>query len=51
MPDVMDVWRAGAPHIDISAPDIYGSDFAACCAKYTRSGNPLFIPETRGMGR
>jgi len=48
MPDVMDVWRAGAPRIDLFAPDIYSPDFEAWCAKYTRSGNPLFIPETNG---
>jgi len=49
MPDVMDVWRAGAPRIDILSPDIYDYDFAAVCARYARSGNPLFIPETRGL--
>ena len=43
---VMDIWRAGGPQIDILSPDIYGGDFAAFCAKYTQSGNPLFIPET-----
>jgi hypothetical protein len=45
---VMDIWRAGGPQIDILSPDIYGGDFAAFCAKYTQSGNPLFIPETGG---
>ena len=44
---VMDVWRAGGPQIDILSPDIYGGNFQAFCAKYTQSGNPLFIPETR----
>ena len=48
MPDALDVWRAGAPRLDIFAPDIYSPDFEAWCAKYTRSGNPLFIPETNG---
>jgi hypothetical protein len=46
---VMDVWKAGGPQIDMLSPDIYGEgDFAAFCAKYTQSGNPLFIPETGG---
>jgi Domain of unknown function (DUF5597)/Beta-galactosidase len=49
MSDVFDVWRAGAPQIDIISPDIYDSDFASMCSLYTRSGNPLFIPETRGF--
>jgi len=45
-PSVIDVWRAGAPQIDMLCPDIYGGDFKGMCADYTRSGNPLFIPET-----
>jgi hypothetical protein len=45
---VMDVWRAGGPHIDFISPDIYSQvDFAGFCGKYTQGGNPLFIPETR----
>ena len=46
MPDAMDIWRAGAPRIDLFAADIYSPDFVGFCAKYTQSGNPLFIPET-----
>jgi hypothetical protein len=46
---VMDVWKAAAPQIDMLSPDIYSErDFPAFCAKYTQSGNPLFIPETGG---
>jgi hypothetical protein len=45
-PAVIDVWRAGAPKIDMLSPDIYGGDYLGMCAEYTRSGNPLFIPET-----
>ena len=48
-PQVIDVWRAGAPQIDFIAPDIYIVDhFRYICDQYTLSGNPLFIPETRG---
>jgi hypothetical protein len=47
MPDVWDVWRAGAPGIDMYSPDC-SSHFAEFCAKYTQSGNPLFIPEMTG---
>ncbi|MCX7045820.1 MAG: DUF5597 domain-containing protein, partial [Candidatus Sumerlaeota bacterium] len=42
---VMDVWRAAAPALDFIAPDIYLPDFKGICARYTRSGNPLMIPE------
>src|SRR5271157_26286 len=46
---MMDVWRAGGPQIDFLAPDPHTvSEYAAFCAKYTQSGNPLFIPETNG---
>jgi hypothetical protein len=48
-PQVIDVWRAGAPSIDFIAPDIYIVDeFRYICDQYTLSGNPLFIPETTG---
>ncbi len=48
-PQVIDVWRAAAPSIDLLAPDIYIVDeFRYVCDVYTLSANPLFIPETRG---
>ena len=40
-----DVWRAAAPHMALFAPDIYVGEFKEVCAAYTRSGNPLWIPE------
>ena len=46
---VMDVWKAGAPQIDMLSPDAYSDrDFVAFCARYSQSGNPLFIPENMG---
>jgi beta-galactosidase GanA len=47
LPHLMDVWRAGALHIDFLSPDIYFPNFAEWCEKYRRSANPLFIPEMR----
>ena len=47
LPHVLDVWRAGAPAIDMLSPDAY-NNFVDFCGKYDRSGNPLFIPETNG---
>ena len=41
-----DVWRAGAPDLDILAPDIHIDYFDDVCERYLRGGNPLFIPET-----
>jgi beta-galactosidase GanA len=45
LPHLMDIWRAGAPEIDLLAPDIYFPNFVEWVEKYHRSGNPLFIPE------
>lgn len=42
-----DIWRAAAPHIDILSPDIYLDDFPTVLSLYARSGNPVFIPESR----
>ncbi len=46
LPQVHDVWRAGAPAVDILAPDLYLEYFDEVAARFTRNGNPLFIPET-----
>jgi hypothetical protein len=48
LPQVIDIWRAAAPSIDFLAPDIYVDYFTTVCEDFTKSGNPLFIPETRG---
>jgi hypothetical protein len=48
VPQVINVWQAGAPAIDIEAPDLYVQEFEELCARFNRSGNPLFIPESRG---
>jgi len=46
---VMDLWKAGGPQIDMLSPDAYSDrDFVGFCARYTQSGNPLFIPENMG---
>ncbi len=46
LPQVHDVWRAAAPAIDLLAPDLYLQYFDEVCTRFTRNGNPLFIPET-----
>jgi Domain of unknown function (DUF5597)/Beta-galactosidase len=45
--NVLDIWKAGAPHIDLLAPDIYNPYFESVCEDFTRPDNPLFVPETR----
>jgi beta-galactosidase GanA len=45
---VHDVWQAGAPNIDILAPDIYFPDFPGLLNRYSRNGNPPWVPESVG---
>jgi len=49
-PLVHDIWRAGAPAINILAPDIYLPQYAEIIQTFARSGNPAFNPETRQDG-
>lgn len=44
----LDVWRAGAPSIDLNCPDIYLPNFPDHVAAFHRPDNPLFVPESRG---
>lgn len=46
--NVIPVWKAAAPHIDLVAPDIYRRDpreVAAYLDKYARPDNALMVPE------
>nr|WP_315255501.1 DUF5597 domain-containing protein [uncultured Duganella sp.] len=46
--DVIDIYRAAAPHIDFAGPDIYGPDwkkFNASLKHFQRKDNPLMVPE------
>ena len=49
--NVIPIWKAEAPAIDIVTPDIYMTDPAAylkVLELYHRDDNPLFVPETIG---
>jgi beta-galactosidase GanA len=51
--NMLDIWKAAGPHIDIIAPDIHVpgvQGFKNVMQQYTRPDNPLFIPETDGYG-
>lgn len=50
VPQVHDIWRFGAPNIDFLSPDLYISQFDWTCERFTRNGNPLFIPEANTGG-
>jgi beta-galactosidase GanA len=49
--NVIWIWKAAAPAIDLLAPDIYQEDIARyrkVLELYSRPDNALFVPETRG---
>ena len=49
----IDIWKFGAPHIDLIAPDIYISNqrsYRNMCDGYARDDNPLFVPESHTRG-
>jgi len=45
LPQVMDIWQAAAPAINVLSPDFYNPRFAWYSDLYTRRNNPLFVPE------
>jgi Domain of unknown function (DUF5597)/Glycosyl hydrolases family 35 len=52
--NVLPIWKAEAPAIDILAPDIYLPDTASylkVLELYHRADNALFVPETSGTAR
>jgi len=49
--NVLDIWKAAAPAVDVLSPDIYVSEkdhYLKVMSLYGRADNPLFIPETIG---
>ena len=54
LPHLLDVWKTGAPSLDLLAPDIYFPNFTQLAGRYSRADNALFIPEannaTNGQG-
>jgi beta-galactosidase GanA len=51
--NMLDMWKAAGPHIDVIAPDIHVpgvQGFKNVMQQYTRPDNALFIPETDGYG-
>ncbi len=51
--NMLDIWKAASPHINVIAPDIHVpgvQGFINVMQQYTRPDNALFIPETDGYG-
>ena len=52
--NVLAIWKAAAPALDVLAPDDYEADAAAylkVLELYHRDDNPLFVPETGGADK
>jgi beta-galactosidase GanA len=45
VPHLLDVWKAGAPSLDLLAPDIYFPNFVDLTTRFKRADNPLLVPE------
>lgn len=51
--NVLDVYKAAAPHIDLLTPDIYMPEYThytTVLDRYARADNPLFVSETGNRG-
>ncbi len=50
---VLDIWKKGAPELDLICPDIYNPEasvYSRICKRYARPDNALFIPESPTSG-
>jgi beta-galactosidase GanA len=50
LPHLFDVWKAGAPAIDIIGIDHYFPDFIAWARQFKRPDNPFLTPESNQAG-
>ncbi len=51
LPHLFDIWKAGAPAIDVLAIDSYFPNFIHWARQFKRPDNPLFIPEANHAER
>jgi hypothetical protein len=52
--NMLDIWKAAAPNVDLIAPDIYVENkdvMLKVLSEYHRPDNPLWIPETLGLSQ
>ena len=50
---VLDIWKKGAPALDLLCPDIYNPEasvYSRICSRYARPDNALFVPESPCTG-
>lgn len=51
LPHLFDVWKAGAPDLDLLAIDMYFNNFTQWADQFKRPDNPFFIPEANQAGK
>ncbi|UGQ47593.1 GH35 family beta-galactosidase [Massilia endophytica] len=51
LPHLFDIWKAGAPAVDLIAIDTYFPNFPDWARQFKRPDNPLFVPEGNRLGR
>jgi beta-galactosidase GanA len=51
LPHLFDVWKPGAPSVDVIAIDTYFPNFIHWAKQFKRPDNPLFIPEANHAER
>ncbi|HEY5760050.1 MAG TPA: DUF5597 domain-containing protein [Steroidobacter sp.] len=51
LPHLLDVWKAGAPSLDLLAPDVYFPNFVDLASRFRRADNALFIPEANNADK
>jgi beta-galactosidase GanA len=51
LPHLFDIWKQGAPSIDVLAIDTYFPNFSYWAKQFKRADNPLFVPEANHAER
>ncbi|MHA4868050.1 GH35 family beta-galactosidase [Duganella sp. PWIR1] len=51
LPHLFDIWKPGAPSIDVLAIDTYFPNFSYWAKQFKRADNPLFVPEANHAER
>lgn len=51
LPHLFDIWKAGAPAVDLIGMDIYYPNFTEWADQFKRPDNPFFVPEGNRSGQ
>jgi beta-galactosidase GanA len=51
IPHMFDVWKAGAPAVDMIGMDVYYPNYVHWADQFRRSDNPVFVPEANRAGQ